>query len=239
MPHVAQTTWAGIVRRHPGGGRRGQVGRGAGAHAVHDRLLLRRPGDVRHADPGARAGRRDRLLRVADPRSRQRHADPGRRRGRRWRARSSACSAARTPGSRPRPSREFDEALTAAGVDHRLITYDGAPHSFFDRKAAEFADASAAAWGEVLGFIAAQDRCIDGDRSGPGDDPAAGVARLDHADRPGRSKSAAAAMNAASIRVMPDIESVKARIVEPAPDRQAPMRARPRGRPRPSAAAAG
>jgi carboxymethylenebutenolidase len=47
----------------------------------------------------------------------------------------------------------FDEALTAAGVDHRLITYPDAPHSFFDRKAAEFADASAAAWDEVLAFI--------------------------------------------------------------------------------------
>lgn len=49
----------------------------------------------------------------------------------------------------------FERALTAAGVEHRLVTYDGAPHSFFDRKAAEFADASAAAWSEVLGFIAA------------------------------------------------------------------------------------
>jgi carboxymethylenebutenolidase len=49
----------------------------------------------------------------------------------------------------------YERALTAAGVDHRLVTYDGAPHSFFDRKAAEFSDASAAAWTEVLGFIAA------------------------------------------------------------------------------------
>jgi hypothetical protein len=32
----------------------------------------------------------------------------------------------------------------------------GAPHSFFDRKAAEFADASAAAWSEILAFIAAR-----------------------------------------------------------------------------------
>jgi carboxymethylenebutenolidase len=47
----------------------------------------------------------------------------------------------------------FDAALTEAGVDHRLVTYDGAPHSFFDRKAADFAEASAAAWDEVLGFI--------------------------------------------------------------------------------------
>jgi len=47
----------------------------------------------------------------------------------------------------------FDAALAAAGVDHRLITYPGAPHSFFDRKAAEFAEASEAAWTEVLAFV--------------------------------------------------------------------------------------
>jgi carboxymethylenebutenolidase len=51
---------------------------------------------------------------------------------------------------------EFDTALAKAGVDHRLITYPGAPHSFFDRKAAEFADASGAAWSEVLTFIRAR-----------------------------------------------------------------------------------
>jgi carboxymethylenebutenolidase len=50
----------------------------------------------------------------------------------------------------------FDDALAAAGVDHRLVTYPGAPHSFFDRKAADFADASAAAWGEVLAFVRAR-----------------------------------------------------------------------------------
>ncbi len=50
----------------------------------------------------------------------------------------------------------FDAALSSAGVDHRLETYPGAPHSFFDRKATEFADASAAAWDEVLAFIGAR-----------------------------------------------------------------------------------
>ena len=50
----------------------------------------------------------------------------------------------------------FDKRLSAAGVDHRIVTYPGAPHSFFDRKAAEFADASAAAWGEILEFIEAR-----------------------------------------------------------------------------------
>jgi carboxymethylenebutenolidase len=48
---------------------------------------------------------------------------------------------------------EFDQALTRAGVDHRLIVYPGAPHSFFDRKATEYAAASAAAWDETLAFI--------------------------------------------------------------------------------------
>ena len=49
----------------------------------------------------------------------------------------------------------FDAALSAADVDHRIVTYPDAPHSFFDRKAAEYADASAAAWTEVLDFVAA------------------------------------------------------------------------------------
>lgn len=47
----------------------------------------------------------------------------------------------------------FDRALTGAGVDHELVTYDGAPHSFFDRRYEEFAAASADAWGRVLGFL--------------------------------------------------------------------------------------
>jgi carboxymethylenebutenolidase len=49
----------------------------------------------------------------------------------------------------------FDEALTRAGVEHDVVTYDGAPHSFFDRKYEEFADASADAWDRVLAFVAA------------------------------------------------------------------------------------
>ena len=47
----------------------------------------------------------------------------------------------------------FEAALRAAGVEHRSITYPGAPHSFFDRTATEHADASAAAWQEALDFI--------------------------------------------------------------------------------------
>jgi len=53
----------------------------------------------------------------------------------------------------PEAVEAFDEALTAAGVEHRIVVYPDAPHSFFDRKQAEFADASTAAWGEILDFI--------------------------------------------------------------------------------------
>jgi carboxymethylenebutenolidase len=48
---------------------------------------------------------------------------------------------------------EFDRALDRAGKDHRTIVYDGAPHSFFDRKQDEFQTASDAAWEETLTFI--------------------------------------------------------------------------------------
>lgn len=47
----------------------------------------------------------------------------------------------------------FDRALTEAGVEHRFVVYEGAPHSFFDRKSAEYADASADAWRQMLDFM--------------------------------------------------------------------------------------
>ena len=47
----------------------------------------------------------------------------------------------------------FEAALTEAGVDYELVTYEGAPHSFFDRKQEDFADASADAWERVLRFV--------------------------------------------------------------------------------------
>jgi carboxymethylenebutenolidase len=47
----------------------------------------------------------------------------------------------------------FEQALTEAGVEHELVTYDGAPHSFFDRKYEEFADASEDAWRRTLTFM--------------------------------------------------------------------------------------
>ena len=47
----------------------------------------------------------------------------------------------------------FDKALDATGVEHEVVTYEGAPHSFFDRKHEEFSDASADAWDRVLAFV--------------------------------------------------------------------------------------
>src|SRR6188768_1947330 len=50
------------------------------------------------------------------------------------------------PGIPVEDSHAFDEALTAAGVEHEVVVYDGAPHSFFDRKYEEFAADSEDAW---------------------------------------------------------------------------------------------
>jgi len=47
----------------------------------------------------------------------------------------------------------LDEKLDTTGVEHQIMIYDGAPHSFFDRKQAEFADQSADAWVRILSFI--------------------------------------------------------------------------------------
>jgi carboxymethylenebutenolidase len=48
---------------------------------------------------------------------------------------------------------DFEQALTAAGVEHELVTYEGAPHSFFDRRYEDHAEASEDAWRRVLAFI--------------------------------------------------------------------------------------
>jgi carboxymethylenebutenolidase len=56
-------------------------------------------------------------------------------------------------GIPPKDVAKFEQALEAASVEHELVTYDGAPHSFFDRKQEEFADASEDAWARALAFI--------------------------------------------------------------------------------------
>ncbi len=49
----------------------------------------------------------------------------------------------------------LDEQLDVAGVPHTVVVYPEAPHSFFDRRASEFAAASADAWQRILGFVGA------------------------------------------------------------------------------------
>jgi carboxymethylenebutenolidase len=50
---------------------------------------------------------------------------------------------------------ELGRALTTAGVAHDIVVYDGAPHSFFDRKQEQFAEASDDAWRRTLEFVGA------------------------------------------------------------------------------------
>ena len=64
-----------------------------------------------------------------------------------------ALQAGDDPNITPEVNKTFERALTEAGIEHELVVYDGAPHSFFDRKYEEFADASADAWSRTLSFI--------------------------------------------------------------------------------------
>ena len=56
-------------------------------------------------------------------------------------------------GIGPEAVEEFAADLAAAGVEHRSIVYPDAPHSFFDRRATEFASASEDAWRQMLEFM--------------------------------------------------------------------------------------
>lgn len=60
------------------------------------------------------------------------------------------------PSIPPASIEQFDAALATSGVPHELHAYPGAPHSFFDRKAEEFAPESADAWRRVQSFVAAR-----------------------------------------------------------------------------------
>jgi carboxymethylenebutenolidase len=53
----------------------------------------------------------------------------------------------------PEDNEAFERALEEAGVEHELVVFEGAPHSFFDRKQAEFREASDDAWRRVLAFL--------------------------------------------------------------------------------------
>ena len=48
---------------------------------------------------------------------------------------------------------EMDETLTKQGLEHKVVVYDGAPHSFFDRHSDEWHDACEDSWKQMLSFI--------------------------------------------------------------------------------------
>ena len=48
---------------------------------------------------------------------------------------------------------QFDARLAEAGLDHEIHVYPGAPHSFFDRRYEEHAEACEDAWRRMLGFL--------------------------------------------------------------------------------------
>ncbi|HEX5938257.1 MAG TPA: dienelactone hydrolase family protein [Actinomycetota bacterium] len=56
-------------------------------------------------------------------------------------------------GIPPADVEAYEQALEAAGVDHRIVVFPGAPHSFFDRSMSEHAEACREAWSNVLGFV--------------------------------------------------------------------------------------
>ena len=47
----------------------------------------------------------------------------------------------------------FKDALEAAGVKHEIVSYEGAPHSFFDRTYDEHKAACDDAWRRILAFV--------------------------------------------------------------------------------------
>lgn len=47
----------------------------------------------------------------------------------------------------------FGSALSETGLEHQLHVYPGAPHSFFDRRQEQYAEASEDAWRRTLGFL--------------------------------------------------------------------------------------
>ena len=127
-----------------------------GARALLGRLLLRRgallpPGGQR---PRLRGG--DRLLRLAARAPALAGPSEADRRGpalperRCWRSTAGPTRASRRPRSR-----SSTRLSRGRASQHESVTYDGAPHSFFDRKQTEFAEASADAWRRVQAFVRA------------------------------------------------------------------------------------
>jgi carboxymethylenebutenolidase len=62
------------------------------------------------------------------------------------------------PGIPNEQVQALDKVLDRAGVSHAIHLYDGAPHSFFDRRYAEWKEACDDAWTKIFRFIEAHKR---------------------------------------------------------------------------------
>ena len=123
------------------------------------RTTLRDRGARRPSSPSASAigGRQSWLARRAatgsPARSASTAARPLDRRPRRDARPDPRAAGGRRREHHGRGERRLRPALSAAGVEHELVDYEGAPHSFFDRKHQEFAAASDDAWQRTLEFV--------------------------------------------------------------------------------------
>ena len=120
---------------------------------VHDRLLHRRADQLPAGGRRPRPRRRHRPLRLAGRTASHRAAGAGRRGVALRAARCWPSTAAPTRASRRRRATRSTARSTPPASSIATVVYEDAPHSFFDRKATEFAEASAGAWREMLGFM--------------------------------------------------------------------------------------
>ena len=118
---------------------------------LHGRLLHGRPPVLARRCGRARSRGRGRLLRAA---GRSADGSPGPvQRASQIEAPILALQAGADQNITAEHNEAFERALSEAGVEHELVVYEGAPHSFFDRKQDEFAAASEDAWTRVLEFV--------------------------------------------------------------------------------------
>ena len=139
-------------RRRAGGARRAH----RGDPVRLGRLLLRRRPLVLGGDERApRARRRGRLLQRAERQGPAHSAGSGGAR-RPDQAAGAGALRRRRPEHPAGRRRRLRCGAREGGVEHEIVIYPGAPHSFFDRKQEEFADASTDAWTRVLDFLATE-----------------------------------------------------------------------------------
>jgi len=123
----------------------------AGAAVTHEHLVLESGDGTRFAELGHIAGA---VGFYGNPGERNGQPGPAQRAGE-ITAPRLALMAGEDHAIGPEAVEAFGAALTAAGAEHEIVTYPGAPHSFFDRKQEQFAAESQDAWERTLASVAA------------------------------------------------------------------------------------